>query len=129
MVMGVSPARHPSTRCRDVAVRGLAGARGRGRLVLCCPGFPPRAGRARGRATIRALDYGGGRPRNFRAWGTALMKTFLIAGAIGAAVALPTIAAAQATTTTGNAWVCRAAGANDTSNATMGTTKLACRPV
>jgi hypothetical protein len=59
------------------------------------------------------------------------MKTVLIAGAIAAAIAVPAVAGAQTTTTTGTgtAWVCRAAGANDTSNATMGTTKLACRQV
>jgi hypothetical protein len=53
------------------------------------------------------------------------MKKFILAAAAVAAIALPAIASAQSTAPD----VCRAAKAGETSNATMGSTQLVCRPV
>jgi hypothetical protein len=54
------------------------------------------------------------------------MKTFVLAAAAAAIVALPAIAIAQ---TAPAPLVCHTASATETSNAAMGSTKLVCRPV
>jgi hypothetical protein len=56
------------------------------------------------------------------------MKRLILTAAIVAAVGAPSIALAQTSTDVG-AMVCRAAKPLETSNALMGTTKLACRPI
>lgn len=56
------------------------------------------------------------------------MNRLILTAAVVAAIAAPSTAFAQTSTDPG-AMVCRTAKASETSNATMGTTKLACRPI
>jgi hypothetical protein len=57
------------------------------------------------------------------------MKTLAITAALIAAIAVPSMLLAADNGTTTNALVCRAAGATDTPNATMGSTGLVCRKI
>jgi hypothetical protein len=57
------------------------------------------------------------------------MKKVLFAAAIAAVVMLPSVAQAQGTAAVAGPVVCRAPKTGETSNATMGSTALICRPL